>query len=88
VTLFRPTAAQLRAFESDGRVLLTGMRSGRRYAAELAIIAQAANPEEAKLCIEDLHHRGVALQSGDGRRVEPKGSGARFQYVRFDEEEK
>lgn len=91
---YRPTAAQLRALEAiekgDGRVLLMGGQlSGRRLAAELAIIANAASAREAKLCIEDLHRHGIALQSSDGRRVEPTTRrGARFHYMRFDEEKK
>jgi len=93
VTRFRPHPAQLRALEAmergDGRVLLVGgQRTGRRYATELAIIAQAASPEEAKLCLEDLQQHGIALQSSDGKRVEPRTGRGRFQYVKFDEEEK
>lgn len=92
MTSFRPHPAQLRALEAiergDGRVLLTGHRSGRRRGIEMAIIAQAASPEEAKLCLEDLRWHGIALQSSDGKRVEPRTGQGRFQYVRFDEEEK
>lgn len=52
----------------------------------MAIIAQAASPEEAKLCLEDLRQHGIAIQSSDGKRVEPRTGQGRFQYVRFDEE--
>lgn len=92
MTSFRPHPAQLRALEAieqGERVILAGgMKVGRRYATELGIIANAVSPEEAKLCLEDLERHGVALQSSDGRRVDPKPrSPARFRYVRFDEEE-
>jgi hypothetical protein len=71
-------------------VVLPGGRSGgRRLAIEAIIHANAASPEEARLCIGDLNRIGFALQSSDGKRVEPKPTrGARFRYMRFDEEEK
>lgn len=86
---YRLTAAQRRFYESGGGVVLVGQRSGRRYASEMQIVAFAANEEEARLCIEDLHTVGCALQSGDGYRIKPPGrNGARFKYIRFDEERK
>lgn len=83
---FRLTAEQRRFLESGGAVLRGGRNVGRTYAAQQAIIAQAANEEEARLCLEDLHRTGFALQTSDGRRVDPKPrSTARFRYIRFDE---
>lgn len=51
----------------------------------MAIVAQAANPEEAELALEDLHVKGIACLDGEGKRVEPKGN-RRLTVVRFDEE--
>lgn len=95
MTNFRPHPAQLRALEAmekGERVILAGgMPTGRRYATELAIIANASSPEEAQLCLEDLEQHGIALQDGDGRRVDPKPPSrgftpSRLRMVRFDEE--
>jgi hypothetical protein len=73
--------------ERGDRFILGGMRSGRRYATELAIIANASSPGEAKLCLEDAERYGIALQDSDGRRVDPKAtSPRRLTCVRFDEE--
>jgi hypothetical protein len=56
------------------------------------IVATAATPEDARLLLEDLNRDGIALQTSDGRRVDPKpkprGKDPRFTYMRFDEEEK
>ncbi len=51
----------------------------------MAIVAQAANPEEAELALEDLHTKGIACLTDEGKRVEPKGN-RRFTVVKFDEE--
>jgi hypothetical protein len=93
VTNFRPHPAQLRALEAieqGKRVILAGgMRTGRRFATELAVIANASSPAEAQLCLEDLEQHGIALQDGDGRRVDPTTKRtARLRMVRFDEEKR
>ncbi len=95
MTSFRLHPAQLRALEAierGERFILQGQRSSRRYAIKQAIIANASSPDEAQLCLEDLNRHGVALQSSDGRRVDPKpeprGEDPRFRYMHFDEEEK
>jgi len=85
---FRPTAEQLRVFEQGGPHKISwvaGQRAGRRRATEMAIVAQAANPEEAELALEDLHTKGIACLTDEGKRVEPKGN-RRFTVVKFDEE--
>lgn len=84
---FRPTAAQRRLLEG-GKLHLQGGRSGgRRHATEMFIVTTAANPEQARLALEDLHTRGIALLDGEGNRVEPGGR-RRFAAVKFDEERK
>ncbi len=89
MTNFRPHPAQLRALEAmdSGRTVLRGGRlGGRRYATELAIIANACSAEEAKRCLEDLEQCGIAMQDGEGRRVDPATEKpARLRCVRFDE---
>lgn len=93
MTSFRLLPLQLRALEAikrGERFILQGQRSGRRHATEQAIIANASSPEEAQLCLEDLDRHGIALQSRDGRRVDPKpeprGEDPRFRYLRLNEE--
>jgi hypothetical protein len=86
---FRPHPTQRRFFEGGAREFLTGQRSGRRRGIEMAIVTTAATAEDARLLLEDLNRDGIALQTSDGRRVEPPHrNGARFTYMRFDEEEK
>lgn len=84
---FRLTAAQRRLLEGGGAKLLMGRNVGRRYASEQAIVAQAANAEEAELALEDFRTKGIALQTVDGRRIKPLEGrgGATFQYMRFDQ---
>jgi hypothetical protein len=73
--------------DSGRGFLIGGQRSGRRYATELAIIANACSVEEAKLCLEDLESRGIAMQDDRGRRIDPATkTPARLRCVRFDEE--
>lgn len=83
---FRMTPEQRRFYEGGERTMRMGQRSGRRYATEMFIVATAANEEEARLCLEDLRARGIALLSSDGKRVEPRTGGHRFTVCRFDEE--
>jgi hypothetical protein len=85
---FSPTPEQRRFFEGGERRIWMGQRSGRRHATEILVVAQAANAEEARLCLEDLHTKGFCLQTSDGRRVEPRSGGARIDHISFDEEEK
>lgn len=86
---FRPTPEQRRFFEGGRLGLRLGQRNGRALATELFIVARAASPEEAKLCLEDLQTHGFAFLSSDGKRVEPPHrNGARFTCVKFDEEKK
>lgn len=85
---FRLHPMQRRFFEGRPPVsfnFMAGQRSGRTYATELFIVATAANEEEAALALEDLHTRGIALLSNEGKRVEPGGR-RRFAVVKFDEE--
>jgi hypothetical protein len=85
---FRMTPEQRRFYEGGPRVI-GGRSGGKRYATEMFIVATAANEEEARLCLEDLHTHGIALLSDEGKRVEPPHrNGARFAAIRFDEEEK
>jgi hypothetical protein len=80
---------QKRFHESGApREMFVGGRSGgRRAAIESVIRFNACSAEEAQLCIDDLNRTGFALQSSDGKRVKPSPSnGARFRYMRFDEE--
>ena len=86
---FRPTAAQLRVFEQGGPHKISwvaGQRSGRRWATEMAIVANAASPEEAELALEDLHTKGIAALTDEGKRVDPGAGRRRFAVVKFDEE--
>jgi len=83
---FRPTPEQRQFFEGGARGFLTGQRSGRRYATELFIVATAANEEEAALALEDLHTKGIAALTDDGRRIDPTARQRRFAVVKFDEE--
>lgn len=87
---FRPHPAQERFLAEGGeRKILVGRRSGRRRGIEEVIVATAATPEDARLLLEDLHRVGFCFQTSDGRRVEPPHrNGARFTYMRFDEEKK
>lgn len=83
---FRLHPMQRRFFEGRPPVsFMAGQRSSRTYATELFIVATAANEEEAALALEDLHTRGIALLSSEGKRVEPGGR-RRFAVVKFDEE--
>lgn len=86
---FRMTPEQRRFWEAGGdRTIRLGQRGGRRYATEMFIVATAADPEQARLAIEDLRTVGIALLTDDGMRVEPKRGGARFTAMHFDEEKK
>lgn len=86
---FRLTPEQRRFYEGGARTVHLGQRSGRRYATEMFIVATAANEEEARLALEDLHTYGIALLTDEGKRVEPpRRSGARFACVKFDEEKR
>lgn len=85
---FRPHPEQERFFEGGARKILVGQRSGRRHEVEMRVVAQAANAEEARLCLEDLHTKGFCLQTSDGRRVEPRSGGAKIDRIRYDEEKK
>jgi hypothetical protein len=81
------TPEQRRFWEGGPRVI-GGRQTGKRYATEMFIAATAANEHEARLAIEDLRTKGIALLTDDGMRVEPKSGGARFTICRFDEEKK
>ena len=84
---FRLTPMQRRFFEGDPRVsFMAGQRSGRTYATELFIVATAANEEEAALALEDLHTKGIAALTEDGKRIDPTARQRRFAVVKFDEE--
>lgn len=86
---FRPHPMQRRFFEGRPPVnfMVSGQRTGRRYATELFIIATAATPEDRRLALEDLHTKGIACFTDEGKRVEPKGN-RRFAVVKFDEGKK
>lgn len=78
---------QRRFFEGGPRVnFMAGQRSGRTYATELFIVATAANEEEAALALEDLHTKGIAALTEDGKRIDPTARRRRFAVVKFDEE--
>ncbi|HXR31473.1 MAG TPA: hypothetical protein VN752_10085 [Solirubrobacterales bacterium] len=82
---FRPTAAQRRILEGGPRVI-GGRSGGRRYATEMFIVATAANEHEAKLALEDLHTKGIAALTDEGKRIDPTARRRRFAVVKFDEE--
>lgn len=84
---FRLHPMQRRFFEGRAPVsFMAGQRSGRTYATELFIVATAANEEEAALALEDLHTKGIACLTDDGKRVDPGAGRRRFAVVKFDEE--
>jgi len=86
---FRLHPMQRRFFEGGPRIsFMAGQRSGRTYATELFIVATAANEEEAALALEDLHTKGIAALTDDGKRVDPGAGRRRFAVVKFDEERK
>lgn len=85
---FRLHPMQRRFFEGGPRVsfMAGGRLGGRRYATELFIVATAANKEEAALALEDLHTKGIAALTDDGKRIDPTARRRRFAVVKFDEE--
>jgi hypothetical protein len=84
---FTPHPMQRRFFEGGKRqIIRSGQRGGRTRGIEMLVVAQAANEEEARLCLEDLHTKGFCLQSSDGRRVEPGPNGSKIDRIKFDEE--
>lgn len=84
----RPTPEQRRFMEGGRREIRLGQRGGCTRGVEILVIAQAANEEEARLCLEDLRTKGFCLQSSDGRRVEPSRGGAKIERIKFDEEKR
>jgi hypothetical protein len=84
---FRLHPVQRRFFEGGPRVsFMGGQRSGRTYATEMFIVATAANEEEAALALEDLHTKGIAALTDDGKRIDPTARRRRFAVVKFGEE--
>lgn len=78
-----------RAFyeESGPRTINLNQRIGRRYATEMWIVANAATPEDARLALDDLRTKGIAMLSSDGKRVQG-GEPRRYAAIRFDEEKR